>query len=527
MKTQLAFLTTIFFFSLFALQGSAQDCGNCKLIPRVANYDCDVQVPKLSDTGQAMLQWRQLFWLGRHANAFLYQSNRGCIQFTQPVFVDEKGNEILIVAEMHTQLPKRGDVSGSGDYLLTGFVTLSGTNGVLHMELQSACSRKVVSTADVPFHLSSESSYMRGIAQQAASQLSPLIDKIRQFELKEKQENKQVALSGFFSEEIKVTPKKRKLKPGEETEFEIEIKDCDGQPLKEMQVEFTKATIGGFNIDGTKGGIATPSKLVTDGAGKAKGKFKMGTGNSSAMINVHSLVNKPNGCADAFVGSAEIGTVPHLKVNLDYRFNESTKMGLISQTQVDTLQVGSENSSFVRKHRTILYYYPTTNKQDINANIFPKSIPGFSDNAKTVYVIDRGIYNYNNASSGNTGLDKISNSGFKESDTASIHVGKAHASSRPEIHFNIIQNKLANFSIEFNYPEELDNEEAHPGYPAGFTIESYDRGATFSSRKITDPNSRYKMEYKVIFNRKIDRSSWEVYKTDGNEEFVLTILSTY
>jgi len=527
MKIQLAFVTTVFFFLFLVYQSNAQECGNCKLTPRVANYDCDVQVPKLADTGEALLQWRQLYWLGKHANAFLYQSNRGCIQFTQPVLVDEKGNETLVVGETHTMLPGSGDASQSGDYVLTGSVKLSGTKGVLHLELQSACSRKIVSAASVPFNLSSESSYMQEIAQQAASQLSPLIEKIKQFELKERQENKQVALTGFFSEEIKVTPQKGKLKPGEETEFTIEIKDCDGQPLKEMQIEFTKATIAGFNIEGTTGGIVTPSKLMTDAAGRAKGKFKMGTGNLNAMISAHSLVKKPNGCSDAFVGSVEIGTTPHLKVNLDYVLYGTTKMGLVSQTQVDTFQVGVENSSFIRNHRAILYYYPVNVSQDINANIFPTSMRGMPDNSKSAYVLDAGFYNFINKLSGNAGLDKVSNSGFKEKDTSLVFAGRARSSSRPEIHFNIIKNKLANFSIEFNYPEEKDNEEAHPGYPTGFIIESDDPGTKFTSRKITDPNSRYKMEYKVIISRKIDNSNGEVYKTDGLEELVLTILSTY
>ena len=202
-------------------------------------------------------------------------------------------------------------------------------------------------------------------------------------------------------------------------------------------------------------------------------------------------------------------------------------MGLTSQTAVDTFQVGKENSSFIRNHRSIFYYYAGTDKQDVNANIFPKSMPGFPDNSKTIYLIDAGYYNFNNKLSGNAGLDMASNSGFKERDTTLIAAGRARSSSRPEIHFNIIKNQLANFSIDFNYPEELDNDEVHPGYPNGFIIESHDPGANFSSRKITDPSSRYKMEYKVILNRKIDKSVDGLYKAEGFEEIILTILSTY
>ena len=520
------------FLEFGALIGSltaiSQECSNCKLMPRVANYDVEVQIPKLADTGETMLQWRQLFWLGRHASAYLYQKNSDCILFTQPIYVDEKMNETLLIGQTHTMLPGNGDVSEFGDYLLTGVVKNSGSQGLLHLELQTACSRKTVASAEVPFQMSSESNYIIGIAQQAASRLSPLIDKIKQFELKEREENRQVAISGFFSEEIKITPKKYKLKPGEDTEFEIEIKDCDGQPLNEMEVEFTKATIEGMSIDGTRGGTVSPGKLVTDASGKAKGKFKMNNGNSAAIINAHCLVKKPNGCQDAFVGSVEIGTIPHTKIVLDYGLYESNKIGMVHETEIDTFNVGGDRSFFMRSHRAVVYHYPAIAKGDIVAHIWPKPIPGLPpDPSKTFYAVDAGFYVFNKRERGKKGLETMTGTSMMEGDTVMVKSGNARGGSRPEIHFNIIKNEFKNFSIEFNYPGEMDNEDAHPGYPTGFIIESDDPGVKFSSKKITDPNSRYKMEYKVDLTRKIEEAVGLVFKKEGLEQITLTIYSTY
>ena len=520
------------FLAIGALIGSvtgiSQECRNCKQIPRVANYDVEVQVPKLADTGETMLQWRQLFWLGRHAGAYLFQRNNDCILFTQPIYVDEKANETLLIGQTHTVLPGSGNVSEFGDYLLTGFVKNSGSQGLLHLELQTACSRKTVASSEVPFQMSSESNYIIGIAQQAASRLSPLIDKIKEFELKERAENRQVAISGFFSEQMTITPKKHKLKPGEETEFEIEIKDCDGQSLKEMVIEFNNASVEGMSIDGTSGGTVLPAKLVTDALGKAKGKFKMNNGNAAAVINAHCLVKKPNGCDDAFVGSVEIGTIPHVKIDLDYALYQSNKIGMVHQTEIDTFDVGGGRSFFIRNHRAVVYHYPAISNGNINANIFPKAIPGLPpDPSKTVYAVDRGFYTFNSRESGNKGLEKMAGTGMVEGDTTMVKAGSANASSRPEIHFNIIQNELKNFSIEFNYPAEVDNEDAHPGYPTGFIIESDDPGAKFSAIKITDPNNRYKMKYTVNMKRKVNKAVDLFYKDEGLEEITLIIYSTY
>jgi hypothetical protein len=80
----------------------------------------------------------------------------------------EKANETLLIGQTHTMLAASGNVSEFGDYLLTGFVKNSGSQGLLHLELQTACTRKTVVASEVPFQLSSESNYIIGIAHMAA-----------------------------------------------------------------------------------------------------------------------------------------------------------------------------------------------------------------------------------------------------------------------------------------------------------------------------------------------------------------------
>src|SRR5215204_762771 len=90
-KTILLFLI----FTLWTLEKvCAQQCGSCKTTPSVAAYDFDIQIPQPEDE-EALQNWRQLFWLARHANAYLFQQNVGCVKFTQPVYQEDTRKTFL------------------------------------------------------------------------------------------------------------------------------------------------------------------------------------------------------------------------------------------------------------------------------------------------------------------------------------------------------------------------------------------------------------------------------------------------
>ena len=362
--------------SLITVFANAQQCGSCKLTPTVAQFDLDVRVPQPELKGEkteGWLEWSQLFWLAGHATGYLSANNKNCIQFTYPVpsevnnisFASKDGGEqssqveesaIAKVGLTYTNLPPPGDVSRFGNYLITGSVTQQGSGFIMHLELQAACSRKVVASASVPFQASTSSEYISNIAHQAASQLSPLIEKIKQFELKERNESDIISLDDNFAESIIIKPKKRNLAAGEQTELEISLKDCDGAPLPNRKIVFTKGSLNGIPISsGTTGGTVLPESVITGASGKAKATFKMGN-QKTAMIEAYHIYQKPYGCESVKLGSTPIGGAP-VKVEISYMQNETKT---IQRATLPSIKIsgGEESEQFIMFHTTVLYHYP-------------------------------------------------------------------------------------------------------------------------------------------------------------------------
>ena len=84
-----------------------------------------------------------------------------------------------------------------------------------------------------------------------------------------------------------------------------------------------------------------------------------------------------------------------------------------------------------------------------------------------------------------------------------------------------------NFSIEFNYPTELEVPEDQERIASGFTVESHTPLAKFTQTKITDPSSPFKTKYEVLYYKKQDHKSGSVYTVTGDEYCHLTIWSPY
>lgn len=306
-----------FYFSLLCLLTQfcySQQCGNCKLTPKLTTFDFDIQVPKpnvADSTDKLWPEWKNLFILAGSVSAKLKNASSNCITFTIPPSTDTGGVQLASVGGTFTNLPSNPNISSNlseyGDYLMTGSVKNTGDAATLHAEIQASCSRKVIASADVSFQLSSVVGNVSNIAQQAASQLSPLIDKIKKFELEERQNNKKLSLyQSSWGEPIKITPQKRTLKAGESTDVTIELKDCDGVPLEGREILFTETSFEGFKIFGTVGGTVTPARVITDANGKATAKFTLKAGAKEGTISAHSPGNDVKGCKSMFIGDAYI-----------------------------------------------------------------------------------------------------------------------------------------------------------------------------------------------------------------------------
>ena len=318
-------------FLMICFNLSAQQCGNCRSTPSVALYDLDVQVPQPALNGSdssGWLEWLQLFWINKHLQSAIFNSNKNCIKFTQPNDAGlSKGSgeeQIIKVGITYTNLPSSGDLSRYGNYIYTGSITGSGYQYQLKIYIQASCSRKTIISIDHPFTISASSQNTIQIAQQVAAQLSTLGEKIEQFELNERKENKSLSLaSASWGEPIKITPLKKTLKAGESTSFTIELKDCDGVPLSGRDILFSESSFAGFKIYGTMGGTVSPSKVTTDASGMAKATFTLKPGAKEAVINVHSPGKDVKGCESIFIGNAYINITRIYKGYVKYSFDQT------------------------------------------------------------------------------------------------------------------------------------------------------------------------------------------------------------
>ena len=514
---------------IYGLGSNAQECGNCKQTPSVALYDLSVQVPQPELKGkktQGWLEWLQLFWLGRHANAALFQNNKNCIRFIQPPsvvvtdesFVTEEDIEVpnlatpgetMKVGAAYTNLPPSGNVSKYGNYIITGYVKQTGTGYVMHMEIQTACTRKIVAAADVPFQLSVQSSNTISIANQAVSQLSPLIDKIKKFELQERKDNKNVALEGGTENAIEIQPKKRNLVAGEQTEIEITMKDCDGEPLANREIIFTKGSLNGTPISaGTIGGTVTPAKVITDADGKAKATFKMGS-ERSAIIDAHRIYQKPYGCEYVKLGSTPIGSIP-VKVEVSYMQNETHTLKRATLPGVK-IKGGLETEQYIIFHDATLYHYPS-------AAALKKGYLVMAENqdpepgSKTEYILESGYYDFTKKEEDAKIMGMAGNievvQGVEKGSQKKIE-GYANLQHHSEIFFfKGDANNPPQFSWNVQYPATTTDEIAS----AAAAIIKGDDGVEWNVKKITDPNSPYKTEY--LLTQTLDASK---EMTKGNK----------
>lgn len=388
------------------MHANAQQCGNCKQTTKVATYDLDIQVPQPELKGKQTvrwLEWTRLYEISGKIKFALNQNTGSCLMFTQPndaklsseSFTTKDGVEVpplkeesdqLKVGLYYTNLPPAGDVSRFGDYITTGYVKPQGGAFVMHIEIQTACERKVVAQATVPFDSLKNSEMTANVANQAAAQLSPLSEKIKKLELEERQKNKKLSLYKMEGVPMKLTPVKTTLKAGESTDFTIELKDCDNVPLQGREILFTETEFEGLKVFGTIGGIVSPAKVVTDANGKATARFTLKPGAKEAIINAHSPGNDVKGCSSMFTGDAAINIRKTYSGHITFTYSSSSSCrtestgGCLKSTANGIFDMGMKyNAAF----------YDDSPKQDKGVN--------YSSDEETSLVpkiMETGSYNY-------------------------------------------------------------------------------------------------------------------------------------
>jgi len=235
-------------------------------------FDLDVRVenpikdsPTYSGNRQYQ-DWVEFFMIagGVHQVLFNEDPSKDCLyyydgQMTMMVAADENnythGNNT-------PSLPGPAGSMSNIDYLITGSVSgeMYGNSTIITVIVQAAGTGETVARAVGPYNYS-----VSGIdnGKNLAHQLVPLMEKIREFEKKKRDEVDMVAIGpDGKGATLKLTPYNKKVKEGESVNFSVELIDCDGVPIKDKEVRLTP-----------DGGRFDPDKITTDSDGKATTEF--------------------------------------------------------------------------------------------------------------------------------------------------------------------------------------------------------------------------------------------------------------
>jgi hypothetical protein len=245
------------------LAGSVTSSGwECEKCPRrdVALFDLDVRVPQPGPGDSlSIADWLRLFLVagGVHDKLVNEDPSKSCISFYDGQLASKLNLEEQDYSlGLPSNLPPPGPVEDT-DYLVSGFVTGSGAGYVVHVRLEAGVTRELVAAGSAPVDLEN----INASGKQAAEALTPLMEKIREFQRKKRDEDNIYAIYP----KMEVTPKKKKIKTEESTEVTIKLNDCDDFALKDRKVKLS-ATLGRFE----------PQEVTIDENGEAEATFIAG-----------------------------------------------------------------------------------------------------------------------------------------------------------------------------------------------------------------------------------------------------------
>lgn len=221
--------------------------------------------------------------------------------FTASFHKDADGTFSATTADV--MAPSSGAVSEDVDYIVTGKFVGGGNQFVLQVHLEDARDRTAF--AETSVQLSSLKNAIEA-GQQAAQQLSPILETIRKYqhEVRDEKRKDETAISSKYE----LTAEIPELKTDERSEIKIKLFDCDDDsPLKHRKVKLKPSYAEG---------TITPSEVETDDNGEATATFTAGHKTEEVSIiaeyNYKSVTNH-----DAY--ATECGADLKIKVHGTYK----------------------------------------------------------------------------------------------------------------------------------------------------------------------------------------------------------------
>lgn len=328
-------LLTLICCSLYIGSASAQTCTECK-DRTVVIFDNDVRIPEPDYASmpadqriKAYREWTNLFYIAGGIRDFLMRDPAAsCLlpvnaaYFTTP---DSTGTTVRS-GMGHPNLPPASGGITSGNYIIHGVVTASGSNYNLELKLEVAMSGELLKEINIPF--------TRGFGPistgyNATSRLVPIYAACIDFEKKKRDEGAPWAIHPT----LKVIPAKTKINYMESTDVEFTLTDCDQVPLKNRKIELM-AVFGKF----------FPTALTTDESGKCTAKYTAGIEACTDQVSGRFTYRNPTQAPgfeseenmSAFI---EVGNTDDWTVQGDFTFRENVSF---EQTIGDATRITSE-----------------------------------------------------------------------------------------------------------------------------------------------------------------------------------------
>ena len=280
-----------------------------------------------------------------------------------------------------------------GDYAIVGkvFGAANGSGYTLLVAMQDATTREsVVRNISVDF---TDPYKITDVARSAAAQFAPIIDKIRDFQKKKRDESNDTAIKA----EIKVTPSKQKMNFGEQQSVEVFAHDCDGDdhPLKNR-----KLTLKSDN------GTFSPAEVTTGPDGKAKTTFtaqKKGLGklvSTYAYTDVTHKQKTAEGDASLQIGDPPSG-VWEVDIDVEETIHDDTH-----QKKSDGATVNDTHEIKRTGHATV-WIKATSDDGQVNSSevVAISAWADFTDDSRVLHqktgcngqyrgtIVNEGVYN--------------------------------------------------------------------------------------------------------------------------------------
>ena len=339
-------LLTLICFSFFFGNSSAQTCTECKERVIII-YDNEVKIPApdyasmpANEQIKAWVAWTNLFYIaGGIRNYIKNDATADCFHRLDAAFFTEPDSiNITIKSGIgHPNIPPATGSVASGNYIIYGVVTGGGSNYNLQLKLETAKTRELVKEFNIPFAAGFDPITT---GYNAASNFAPLYTTCLDFEKKKRDGGEPYAIKPT----MKVIPEKTKINPGESTNVEFSLTDCDDVPLQNRTIEIM-ADAGSFD---------SPT-LTTDESGKCTAKYTAGNDAGTVQIDGrfpfrHPTQNPETIYEGGSLARIEVGNTPNWVVEGEYRFEEKVSF---EQTQGEAIPL-KINSETVRRNKGVI-----------------------------------------------------------------------------------------------------------------------------------------------------------------------------